>query len=303
MRAWPYEHLAQRDDVILSSYHIWEAPVLIDWLPGDQFNRLEAIAASFNRVYAVPTLDSIRTVVSNIPEHTRIIKGFVHQPYSDVMPALWSRRKRKPLVLIANYNLAPSRLPEYYSERVRAVGHFARLNTIDLYGRGWDLAAEAGLLGTLNSAIRKKTYVGDLVTFRYRREIANSWMGGGVSDKLAALSQYDYCICYESSGFDGFVTEKIFDAFVAGTIPIYYGAPDIYEYIPRDCFIDFRAFHDYLELSRFLMDMTEMKRTQYRTAARDFLLSSRYHCFSKEAFARQFILEVHSDFSLRWGGA
>ena len=41
----------------------------------------------------------------------------------------------------------------------------------------------------------------------------------------------------------GYVTEKVYNALRAGAIPIYYGAPDVSEYLPSPhCVIDARAF-------------------------------------------------------------
>ncbi|MBR6062295.1 MAG: hypothetical protein IKP67_09495 [Spirochaetales bacterium] len=43
-------------------------------------------------------------------------------------------------------------------------------------------------------------------------------------NKLAYLQQFKFNICPENSNDTGYVTEKIFDAFAAGCIPIYYGS-------------------------------------------------------------------------------
>ena len=41
------------------------------------------------------------------------------------------------------------------------------------------------------------------------------------------------------------ITEKIFDCFYAGTIPVYLGAPDVARWLPPECFIDMRRFGGY----------------------------------------------------------
>ena len=50
-------------------------------------------------------------------------------------------------------------------------------------------------------------------------------IGGPVADKLAFQRQYKFSIAYENSRDPGYVTEKIVDAFAAGTVPIYWGDP------------------------------------------------------------------------------
>jgi hypothetical protein len=86
----------------------------------------------------------------------------------------------------------------------------------------------------------------------------------------------------------GWITEKIFDCFFAGTIPVYWGAPEIAEVIPPECFIDMRHFRDYPELAAFLKTMRADEIQRYRRSARDFLNSSAFTPFTKEAFARRF---------------
>ena len=63
------------------------------------------------------------------------------------------------------------------------------------------------------------------------------------------LSKYKFSICFENSITAGYISEKIFDCFYAGTIPIYYGDPNVKESIDPDSFIDFRKFDDYIILS------------------------------------------------------
>jgi len=45
-----------------------------------------------------------------------------------------------------------------------------------------------------------------------------------VPDKKALLLEYSHSLCLENSYHPGYVTEKAFDSFMAGCIPIYYGA-------------------------------------------------------------------------------
>ena len=86
----------------------------------------------------------------------------------------------------------------------------------------------------------------------------------------------------------GYITEKLFDCFFVGTIPIYLGAPDIEQYVPEDCFIDMRDFNTYEALYEHLSNLCEADIASYREAAREYLSSERYQPFTKEAFANQF---------------
>lgn len=44
-----------------------------------------------------------------------------------------------------------------------------------------------------------------------------------VTDKIQTLKNYKYTLCFENSYTPGYVTEKLIDSFLAGSIPIYWG--------------------------------------------------------------------------------
>jgi hypothetical protein len=56
---------------------------------------------------------------------------------------------------------------------------------------------------------------------------------------LEIYNQYKFIICFENSKTAGYVTEKIFNVMMAGSIPIYDGAPNIEQYVPRGSYIHF----------------------------------------------------------------
>lgn len=62
-------------------------------------------------------------------------------------------------------------------------------------------------------------------------------IGGAVADKLAFQREYKFSIAYENSSAPGYCTEKIVDAFAAGTVPIYWGDPEVRSEFNPDAFI------------------------------------------------------------------
>lgn len=60
--------------------------------------------------------------------------------------------------------------------------------------------------------------------------------------KLALQKKCKFTMCGESLAHEGFITEKIFDAFLADTIPIYYGSSTISQIVNKDAFIDLRDY-------------------------------------------------------------
>ena len=163
----------------------------------------------------------------------------------------FERKDRKFLCMI-NSNTMPHTLKnELYGERIKAITYFNDKGLV-LYGYGWDKMPRH--------------------PFHFWCNI-KCWRGS-CEDKIKTLSQYTFAICFENCKFDGYVSEKIYDCFKAGTIPIYLGAPDIEKYVPKNCFIDFRDFSGYDGLTNFLTNRTEKDLKRYQDNIKCFIKTS-----------------------------
>ena len=90
---------------------------------------------------------------------------------------------------------------------------------------------------------------------------------GTIPQKWDVLKNYKFCFCFENMGNQrGYVTEKIFDCLVGGCVPIYLGAVNITDYVPKECFIDRRDFSSDDELYSFLKNMEEATYQNYMDA-------------------------------------
>ena len=58
-------------------------------------------------------------------------------------------------------------------------------------------------------------------------------------------------------------TPEIFDAFIAGCVPVYWGAKNITDYVSSDCFIDRREFKNNQELYRYMKNMNDDEYLKY----------------------------------------
>jgi hypothetical protein len=74
----------------------------------------------------------------------------------------------------------------------------------------------------------------------------------GRATKLETIARHNFCLALENSIEADYVTEKIFDAFAAGTVPIYLGAPNVAEFVPEHSYIDARAFPNVRDLASYL---------------------------------------------------
>ena len=181
---------------------------------------------------------------------------FAHNPYS-----LRSiiRKLRAKLTPAMNFvNLFPFRMD--------AIVYFSHKNYFDLYGRGWE-----------NHKFLTKE----------ESEAVKRLNPKQIGDKDLIVSKYQFALCFENTIFPGYVTEKIFDCFIAGCIPIYYGAPDIDEYIPANTFIDMRDFKGFDEWALYIEDISKEAIDQYRLNINQFLQSEYFLKFTDQYFANE----------------
>ena len=69
-------------------------------------------------------------------------------------------------------------------------------------------------------------------------------VGGPVADKHQFISQYKFNIAFENSRSNGYTTEKIMDAMIANSLPIYWGNPLIEKDFNPRSFVDISEFKD-----------------------------------------------------------
>lgn len=75
----------------------------------------------------------------------------------------------------------------------------------------------------------------------------------GRESKMELYGKYKFVIAFENSIANDYVTEKFFDPLLAGSVPIYLGAPNIDEFAPGDnCFVDVRKYESPRHLADFL---------------------------------------------------
>ena len=173
------------------------------------------------------------------------------------------------------------RIREIYKDRIEAIYYFSNCIDFHLYGIGWDQPIQG--FGPDYHQAALKVYSGIIpANLQRKREV---------------MSDFKFAICFENCAFPGYVTEKIFDCFLAGCIPVYFGAPDITDFIPKESFIDFREFGNYVELDRFLREMTEVDFQKYIGAARDFLASSEFNKFTVDYFVNDILNVIEQEFA------
>ena len=184
---------------------------------------------------------------------------------------------------------------ELYSERVMAIKWFEAnaISEFKLYGNGWKVPQKRlGNLGKLCYRMDK------IIPFLLGRPAFPSYQGPART-KYEVLRKTKFSICFENArDIDGYITEKIFDCFFAGCVPIYWGDANIKKAIPKECFIDFREFSSYADLYQFMKSIKPNQFDDYQQAIRNFLLSEQFWPFTSENFASIVVGKIKQDFSI-----
>lgn len=201
-------------------------------------------------------------------------------------------KNKKKLCTMIVANKFKSHLLELYTERLKAIRWFEENHPedFDLYGIGWDKYYFKGILSRLNrfNTLRK------VLKPKYPS------YKGPIESKKEVYKKYKFAICYENArDVPGYITEKIFDCFFAGCVPIYWGAPNITDHIPANTFIDRRNFKSYKELYHYLKNMPDKEYLNYLDSIKNFIKSDKIYPFSAEYFAETLSSEILKAYYLR----
>jgi hypothetical protein len=291
-----YRKVARRGDSVLSAFFATECPIV----EPDLYRELPQVQRHFNRVFSWSDSPSLE-VFTGCPLPLRQFRW--PQAFDTVHEEIWRRDDRGFLVMINTNKLPKLYDRELYTERLRAIEYFGRTGDIDLYGVGWDgppfQMGRTFVPGTVRKLHRSLMRQWQRVRPDPLLSAAQRVYHGPVATKAEILGKYKFALCFENMVLKGWITEKIFDCFFAGTVPIYWGTPDIEDLIPPECFIDMRGFANYGELRTYLKSLGDAEIGRYRQNARAFLESPGFRPFSKEAFADHFVRIIEEDTGVR----
>lgn len=292
--------LEGRPDTILSGYFAMECPIVEPSL----YEGLPEMERRFRRLFTWGPPKALEPFTGSRVQSRRFQWP---QSRDAVEPELWRRRDRDFLVMINSNKLPRLYDRELYTDRVEAIEHFHRFGEVDLFGPHWDGAPRRVGKTWVPATLRRwKERLWELKQRIWPhpgyRAAAEAHQGMAES-KSETLSRYDFAICFENMALEGWITEKIFDCLFVGTIPVYWGAPDIEEWVPGDCFVDMRQFDDYRELREYLHSLGPDDRDRYREAGKSFLGSEAFDPFRKETFVDRIVGIVEEDAGIPTGRA
>lgn len=229
--------------------------------------------------------DKIFTWDDDLVNGERYIKLYYNagrSSFAEVSP-----NKEQKLCTLVSTNKHKFHPEELYSERLSAINWFEKHHPDDFefFGVNWDKRCFNGVLRPLN----KISPLAYLLAQRHQ-------CYRGVKSAIDVLPNYKFSICYENiKGFKGYVTEKIFNCFVSGCVPIYWGAPNIDEYVPKEAYIDWGKFKSYEDLYDFIKNMSQNNYKQMLASAKDFVESEAFYKFTPEGVASNIFQTIMND--------
>lgn len=181
---------------------------------------------------------------------------------------------------------------DLYLERINTIRWYEKSapDKFNLYGMGWDKETPAFTL-----AGRFKRSLAKMVTRLLGRQPFPSFRGE-VGDKGDVLRRSKFSWCYENSkDLSNYITEKMLDSMVHGCVPVYWGADNVLEHIPADCFIDRRKFKDTASVHAYLQGIGAEEYAAYQAAISKFMNSEAAKKFSAEYFASVVVEHISKD--------
>lgn len=205
---------------------------------------------------------------------------------------LFFKNKIKKAVMVASKKNS-SHKNELYSKREEIINWYNenKFKHFDLYGRGWDrFKFKIYPLKYLNRFEKLSKIMSKTIFYNNYENVYK----GKIDNKLDLISNYQFCYCLENiKNIKGYITEKIFDSFFSGTIPIYKGADNVLQYIPQDTFINLDSFKSLSELDNYLMNNCDVE--FFRKNILEFLKSNAVQKFDSLYNAKKISNEIMKD--------
>jgi hypothetical protein len=223
--------------------------------------------------------DRVLTWRDSLVDNTKIFKANFSEIRQPTSSPPFGQRKFATMICA---NKTVNHPLELYSARREVVRWYEtnEPSAFDLYGFGWDQRAfplHGSPLSVLNA--RKLTWCRTV-----GRRAPSVWRGA-VESKQDVYINYKFAYAFENAkNIDGYILEKIFDPMYAGCVPVYWGASNIENHVPPECFVDFRKFSTVAEAHKYLSQIDENSFSTYRKAALRFLSSNESKKFDTADF-------------------
>lgn len=88
--------------------------------------------------------------------------------------------------------------------------------------------------------------------------VGNGWSKGAWDSLMSVLPRYKFYLAFENSVATDYVTERVFHALAAGTVPIYLGAGNVRDFMPdKNAIIDASDYSSPRELADYILELDQ----------------------------------------------
>jgi hypothetical protein len=206
---------------------------------------------------------------------------YVSYPHEPELPPDTNQRDIRYSMVCSNRNIIMgSKRSSLYNKRQQVIKYCERKDfNFQLYGSGWeDVDTAPGFMGRIFFELSKR----NMISIK-RTPKLNSYKGA-IDYKMDVLRRSIFNFCYENiEGYDGYVSEKLWDAIGAGCIPVYWPSSDTFQsLVNSELIIDASKFSDERELFKYLESLTSNEIAAWR----DSLAAEREYIFKRLSYKK-----------------
>lgn len=223
------------------------------------------------------------TNLCHLPNVTHIFVP--NQLYTHQVPN-FSERSIFSCIVNANKAFKATVQNDLYKERIKVIRWYENNapEHFSLFGLGWTKPEPAF---TTHQKIRRRFK--RLATQIFNQKPFPSYRGE-VINKNFIYEKTKFAFCYENvADLPDYITEKIFDCFLSGCVPIYWGSNTIQEHVPQSCYIDRRKFKNTMEVHNYLLNIGPDEYSNYQKNIHQFLVSKEAMKFDTKNFVSTII--------------
>jgi alpha(1,3/1,4) fucosyltransferase len=202
-------------------------------------------------------------------------------------------KKNQEGFCLINSNKKSSHKYENYSLRYEVIKFFKSTNDkFDLYGKDWDKYSSAN-------------YYVDYLFNQFKSKPPNVWKGEirdnnnflDMQKKRELVSSYKFQFAIENSkNINGYISEKLIDCFLSGTIALYSGCKNVSNFIPPEAFINLDSFKNFSEAYRYIKSLNNKDQEKIKGAAINFLTGPKKNIFDVRHNAKIIVNKIIDDF-------
>lgn len=179
---------------------------------------------------------STKIMITTTKNPAKEVVNTLHIPYVFFsLPERKSNRSREIRSLLRGENFDVEKI---FATKTRFCGWASR--NCHHVNRNSDLALRTHFFDELSKEYKVVDAMGNCRRNRLKPPILSEHKGNDRDEAISYYLDHKFSFAFENSAGPGYITEKILNSYLAHTVPIYWGAPEIEEYFNLESFIHCR---------------------------------------------------------------